>query len=368
MEVTNKRTGRPKVELVIDDAERKTLTEWSRRGKTAQRLALRARIVLLCADGADNKTVAACLRVRAQTVGRWRARFVEARLPGLNDEYRSGAPRTISDEIVESVVTRTLEAKPAGATHWSTRSMAKASGLSHDTIARIWRTFGLKPHRVDTFKLSPDPLLIQKVRDIAGLYVCPPEHAVVLCVDEKSQIQALNRTQPLLPMRLGYPELQTHDYVRNGVTTLFAALDTKAGTVIGEIHRRHRAIEFRKFLDTIDKAIPADLEVHLIMDNYGTHKSALVRAWFQKRPRFHVHFTPTYASWINQVERVFSDLTQKQLRRGSHTSVAMLEKAIREFLDARNAAPKPFTWTKTADEILASIARFAGGVLRTHGK
>jgi transposase len=366
MEVTKTRTGRPKTELVLDDAERKTLTQWSHRGKTAQRLALRSRLVLLCAEGLDNKAVAARLGVRPQTVCKWRARFVEVRLEGLNDEYRPGAPRSVSDDKVESVVTRTLESKPAGATHWSTRSMAKAVGLSHDTIARIWRTFGLKPHRVDTFKLSPDPLLIEKVREVAGIYMCPPEHAAVFCVDEKSQIQALDRTQPLLPMRLGYPELQTHDYVRHGVTTLFAALDIKTGAVIGEIHRRHRAIEFRSFLDTIDRAVPQDLDVYLIMDNYGTHKSALIKAWLKKRPRFHVCFTPTYSSWLNQVERVFADLTQKQLRRGTHTSVASLEKAIREFLAARNADPKPFKWTKTADEILESIARFAGGVLRAH--
>lgn len=366
MDVTKKLLGRPKAPLTLEESERETLSRWSRRGKTAQRLALRSRIVLLCADGLDNKGVSARLGVRAQTVGKWRARFVEARLEGLHDEYRAGAPRSVSDDMVESVVTRTLESKPEGATQWSTRSMARACGLSHDTVARIWRTFGLQPHRVDTFKLSPDPLLIEKVRDVAGIYLSPPEHAAVFCVDEKSQIQALNRTQPLLPMRLGYPELQTHDYVRNGVTTLFAALNLKTGKVIGEIHRRHRALEFRQFLDTIDRAVPLELEVHLIMDNYGTHKSALVRAWLKKRPRFHVHFTPTYASWLNLVERVFADLTQNQLRRGSHTSLASLEKAIREFLHARNKDPKPFKWTKTAEQILDSIARFAGGVLKAH--
>jgi transposase len=366
MDVAKKRTGRRKALLVLDETERETLVRWNRRAKTAQRLALRSRMILLCAEGLDNKAVATRVGVRPQTVGRWRTRFVEARLAGLEDEYRVGAPRTVSDDTVESVVTQTLESKPKGATHWSTRSMAKSSGLSHATIARIWKTFGLQPHRVDTFKLSPDPLLIEKVRDVAGIYLNAPEHAVVLCVDEKSQIQALNRTQPLLPMRVGYPELQTHDYVRNGITTLFAALDVKTGKVIGEIHRRHRAVDFRKFLDTIDRIVPENLDVHLVMDNYGTHKSALIKAWLKKRPRFVVHFTPTYASWLNLVERVFSDLTQKQLRRGSHTSVASLEKAIREFLDARNDDPKPFKWTKTADEILESIARFASGVLKTH--
>ena len=365
--VPRRRTGRPKAKLVLSSSERETLVRWIRRGKTAQRLAVRARIVLACADGLDNKAVAARLGLTGQTVGKWRSRFVRDRLEGLHDEYRSGTPRTVSDAVVEGVVVRTLESKPANATHWSTRSMAKAVGLSPATVGRIWKAFGLQPHRSESFKLSPDPLLIEKVRDIVGLYLSPPEHALVLCVDEKSQIQALDRTQPLLPMRPGQVERRTHDYTRHGTTTLFAALDAKAGTVIGEIHRRHRSTEFRKFLDTIESSVPIDLDVHVILDNYSTHKTAIIRNWFAKRPRFHAHFTPTYGSWLNLVERFFAEITEKRIRRGSFTSVVSLEKAIRAYLAESNLDPKPFRWHKTADEILASIARFAAGTLQAHG-
>jgi transposase len=284
---------------------------------------------------------------------------VADRVAGWFDEPRPGAPRQITDAQIEAVIVRTLETTPRGATQWSTRDMAKATGFSHMTISRVWRAFGLQPHRSETFKLSPDALLIPKVRDIVGLYLHPPDHAVVLCVDEKSQIQALDRTAPLLPLRPGQAERRTHDYKRHGTTSLFAALNTQTGTVIAETHRRHRSTEFRKFLDRIDAAVPADLDVHIILDNYGTHKTPLIRAWLAKRPRFHVHFTPTYGSWLNLVERWFAELTTKQLRRGVHRSVSELERAIREFVDVRNDAPKPFVWTKSADEILASIARFA---------
>jgi transposase len=345
--------------LSLTDVERQQLTSMAHRARTVPQLARRARIVLACAEGTPNRVVAQRLRVTPATVGKWRRRFLQARLEGLIDEPRPGAPRSISDDRVEQVVVRTLETTPRDATHWSTRGMAKAMGLSRMTISRIWHTFGLKPHRTETFKLSPDPFLVDKVRDIVGLYVDPPAHAVVLCVDEKSQIQALDRTAPLLPLQPGQAERRTHDYRRHGTTTLFAALDVKAGTVVGETHRRHRAVEFRQFLDRIDARVPADLDVHIIMDNYGTHKTAAIRAWFAKRPRFHVHFTPTYGSWINLVERWFAELTNKQLRRGVYRSVRALEAAIRAFIDTHNAEGTPFIWTKTADEILASIARFA---------
>jgi transposase len=360
------RTGRPKAELVLTDEERAQLNAYTRRSKTAQSLALRARIVLACAEKLDNKVVAERLGVTPATVGKWRKRFVRERLDGLLDEPRPGAKRTISDTKVEEVVVKTLESAPRGATHWSTRQMAKHVGLGRTSIGRIWRAFGLQPHRTETFKLSKDPLLIEKVRDIVGLYLNPPDRALVLCVDEKSQIQALDRTQPLLPMRPGQVERRTHDYVRHGTTSLFAALDVKTGKVIGSCHRRHRAAEFRKFLDTIEANVPADLDVHVIVDNYGTHKTAAIRAWFAKRPRFHIHFTPTYGSWLNLVERWFGLLTERQIKRGAHRSVRALEAAIREFLDAHNEDPKPFVWTKTADEILASIARFAQRTLDAH--
>jgi transposase len=359
--------GRPKASLVLTDEERQHLDTLAHRSRTAPQLARRARIVLACAEGRDNASVAKRLRLSPTTVCKWRARFVRDRLDGLYDEPRPGAPRTVTDDQVERVVVRTLESTPRGATHWSTRSMAKATGLSHMTIARVWRAFGLQPHRTETFKLSTDPLLIEKVRDIVGLYLDPPDRAVVLCVDEKSQIQALDRTAPLLPMQPGQAERRTHDYKRHGTTTLFAALNAKTGTVIGETHARHRSIEFRKFLDRIDASVPADLNVHLVLDNYGTHKTPLIWRWLAKRPRFHVHFTPTYGSWLNLVERWFSALTTKQLRRGAHRSVAELERAIQAFLDAHNDTPKPFVWTKSADDILASIGRFAQRTLTAHG-
>jgi transposase len=292
-------------------------------------------------------------------VGKWRSRFLEARLEGLYDEPRPGAPRKVSDDQVEKVVIQTLESTPRGQTHWSTRGLAKASGLSRMTISRIWHAFGLQPHRADTFKLSPDPQLIEKVRDIVGLYMNPPEHALVLCVDEKSQIQALDRTQPLLPLRPGQVERGTHDYKRHGTTSLFAALELKTNCVIGQLHRRHRSQEFRQFLDTIEANVPAELDVHLVLDNYGTHKTAIIRKWFAKRPRFHVHFTPTYGSWINLVERWFAEITNQRIRRGVFRSVKELEAAIREYIAVHNEDPKPFVWTRTADQILDSIARYA---------
>jgi transposase len=350
--------GRPKADLILTAAERQQLQAWTRRRKTAQALALRARIVLACAKGLDNRVVAQELAVTPQTVSKWRGRFVRERLGGLCDAPRSGAPRSVHDADVEAVITRTLEVKPKDATHWSTRAMAKQTGLSQSTISRIWRAFGLQPHRQETFKLSSDPLFVAKTRDIVGLYLDPPVKAMVLCVDEKSQIQALDRTQPVLPLAPGVPERRTHDYMRHGTTTLFAALDIATGEVIGRLHRRHRSQEFLKFLKTIDQQVPEDLDVHLVMDNYGTHKTQAVKNWFVRHPRFHVHFTPTSASWLNQVERWFATLTQKQIRRGTHRSTQQLEQAIRDYLATYNTDPKPFVWSKTADEIFASIQRF----------
>lgn len=350
--------GRPKSELVLTEDERDQLTALTLRRKTAQALALRARIVLACAEGTDNKVVASRQRVTPQTVSKWRSRFVEFRLDGLLDAPRPGAPRTIDDTHVDAVIAKTLESVPAAATHWSTRTMAREAGLSQTAVSRIWRAFGLQPHRQETFKLSSDPLFVEKVRDIVGLYLNPPDKALVLCVDEKAQIQALDRTQPLLPMRPGQVERRTHDYTRHGTTSLFAALNVKTGKVIGEFHRRHRAKEFRKFLDTIDAAVPAALSVHVILDNYGTHKTPLIHRWLLRHPRFHVHFTPTGTSWINLVERWFATLTDKQLRRGVHRSTRDLETTILHYIDLTNERPKPFVWTKTADEILASVARF----------
>ena len=350
--------GRPLPSLTLSDEERDTLQSWTRRRTTAQALAQRARVVLECATGKPNRVVARALQLDEDTIGKWRQRFVADRLDGLLDEPRSGAPRTITDARVEDVVTQTLETTPRDATHWSTRAMAARSGLSQSTVSRIWRAFGLQPHRADTFKLSKDPLFVEKVRDIVGLYMNPPDQALVLCVDEKSQIQALDRTQPLLPMRPGQVERRTHDYVRHGTTSLFAALNVKTGQVIGRCLRRHRAIEFRKFLDTIDATVPRELDVHLIVDNYATHKTQLIRRWLAKRPRYHVHFTPTSASWLNLVERWFALLTQKQIRRAAHRSTRALETAIQAYIAINNEQPKPFVWTKSADEILASIERF----------
>jgi transposase len=350
--------GRPIPPVILSSEERETLERWRRRHTTSQALALRARIVLGCADGATNTAIAKDLKLTKQTVGKWRSRFLVRRLDGLLDEPRPGAPRSITDAEVERVVVRTLETKPKDATHWSTRSLAKAAGLSRSSVHRIWQAFGLRPHRSESFKLSTDPLLIEKVRDIVGLYLDPPDRALVLSVDEKPQIQALDRSQPILPMRPGQIERRTHDYTRHGTTSLFAALNVKTGKVIAEHHRRHRSIEFRKFLDTIDANVPQTLDVHLVLDNYGTHKTPLIKRWLLRHPRFHMHFTPTGGSWINQVERFFADLTNQQLRRGAHRSTFELESAIREYIDIRNRHPKPFVWTKTADEILASIERF----------
>ncbi len=350
--------GRPIPALELTEAEQRTLWQWTRRPKTAQALAMRARIVLRCAEGKTNTVVAAELGLTKDTVGKWRWRFLDRRLDGLFDEPRSGAPRIVTDTQIEELLTLTLESTPHDATHWSTRSLARRSGLSHMTVARVWRAFGLQQHRTESFKLSTDPLFIEKVRDIVGLYLNPPDRALVLCVDEKTQIQALDRTQPLLPLRPGQVERHTHDYVRHGTTSLFAALDTQTGRVIGQTQRRHRSVEFRKFLDTINASVPAGLDVHLVLDNYGTHKTALIQRWLAKRPRYHVHFTPTSASWLNLVERWFALLTQKQLRRGVHRSTRELEEAIERYLAVTNAEPTPFIWTKTADDILASLARF----------
>jgi transposase len=352
------RIGRPTPPVILTVDERETLEQWARRPKTAQALAQRARIVLACATERTNGDIALAAGVTRQTVGRWRARFAQKRLPGLLDEPRPGAPRTILDAEVERVVRLTLESMPRAATHWSTRAMAKRCGLSQTAISRIWRAFALQPHRVKTFKLSKDPLFIDKVRDIVGLYLDPPDKALVLCVDEKSQIQALDRTQPVLPMRPGQAERRTHDYTRHGTTTLFAALNATSGEIIGEFHQRHRAREFRTFLETIDAAVPDPLDVHLIVDNASTHKTPRIHRWLARHPRFHVHFTPTGSSWINLVERWFAALTEKQLRRGVHRSTRELEAAIRRYIELTNAHPKPFVWTKTADEILASVARF----------
>ncbi|MEX5259348.1 IS630 family transposase [Kocuria sp. CPCC 205263] len=358
------RTGRPKAELVLTDEEREQLLRWSRRAKSAQTVALRSRIVLTCAEGLTNKAVAERLGCSTNTVNKWRARFVADRLDGLVDEPRPGRPPTITAEQVEDVVVATLESTPQHATHWSRAKMAQRSGLSKSTIGRIWKAFELKPHREEGFKLSTDPLFVDEVYDVVGLYLNPPEAAVVLCVDEKSQIQALARSQPALPMMPGMPEKRTHDYVRHGTTSLFAALNTADGTVISSLYRQHRAVELKKFLAKIDAQVPAELEVHLVCDNYGTHKSPIIAKWLQDHPRFHMHFTPTYSSWINQVERFFAYVTADLLRRSDHRSVQALEADIRAWVAAWNENPKPFIWTKTAEEILGSLARL---IQRTTG-
>ena len=350
-----------KLRLSIVDvtaSERVELELLASRRKTAQALAMRARIVLGCASGRRNKEVAGQLGIDPVAVSKWRRRFLADRLDGLRDEPRSGAPRTVDDARIEAVITQTLESLPSDATHWSSRGMARTSGLSTSTVQRIWRAFGLQLHREGTFKLSTDPDFVDKVRDIVGLYVTPPAHAIVLCVDEKSQIQALDRSQPMLPMRPGQIAKRTHDYKRHGTTSLFAALDIATGHVIGKCYPRHRASEFRKFLDEIEANVPADLDVHLVMDNYATHKTKVIREWLVKRPRWHVHFTPTSASWVNQVERFFALLTERQIRRGVHRSLDALHSAITNFIEKHNADPKPFRWTKSADDILASVERF----------
>jgi len=354
--------GRPLTPLALTAADRTTLEQWTRRRTTAQALAMRARIILRAATGQSNTVTARELRLTKATVGKWRARFVRDGLQGLLDEPRPGVPRQIGDAQVEAVITRTLESTPRDATHWSTRSMAAATGLSQSAVSRIWRAFALQPHRVETFKLSKDPLFIDKVRDIVGLYLHPPDRALVLSVDEKSQIQALDRTAPILPLRPGQAERRTHDYRRHGTTSLFAALDVATGTVIGQCHRRHRSTEFRQFLKVIDAQVPGALDVHLILDNYGTHKTPQVRRWLAAHLRFHVHFTPTSASWLNLVERWFALLTEKQIKRGAHRSTRALEAAIRDYVALTNESPRPFVWTKTADQILASVARYCARI------
>src|SRR5438445_4201156 len=350
------RTGRPKAELVLSDEERTTLLRWSRRAKSSQALALRCRIVLASAEGANNKEVAKRLHCAPVTVGKWRARFVAARLDGLVDEDRPGRPASITIDQVKKVLVATLEKTPKDATHWSRALMANKSGLSKSTIGRIWRDFGLKPHLSDTFKLSTDPLFVEKVVDVVGLYHNPPEKAVVLCVDEKSGIQALDRSQPVLPMMPGTPQRRSHDYVRHGTTDLFAAFNIADGTVISQLRRHHRAAEFRNFLARIDKNVPAGLGVHLVCDNLATHKTPVIQAWLARHPRFRLHFTPTGSSWINQVERWFGYLTDQMIRRGVHKSVQALEADIRAWIENWNANPRPFAWTKTAEEILDSLA------------
>jgi transposase len=344
--------------LELAAEEREKLVLLARRPKSSQAMAIRARIVLQCAEGVTNDEVAQKLGVTRPTVGKWRDRFCVRRLEGLLDEPRPGAPRSITDEQVEQVVTRTLESMPANGTHWSTRLMAQKAGLSQTAIVRIWRAFGLQPHRVENFKLSKDPQFVEKVRDIVGLYMNPPERAMVLCVDEKSQVQALNRTQPILPLAPGVPARQTHDYERHGVTSLFAALDVATGLALGSCYRRHRHQEFLRFLREIEEIVPADLDIHLVMDNYGTHKVEQIRRWLARRPRYHVHYTPTSASWLNLVERLFAEVTERCVRRGSHASVQSLEKAMLDYLDRRNRKPTPFIWKADADLIIGKIQRF----------
>ncbi|AYG58313.1 IS630 family transposase [Rhizobium jaguaris] len=351
-------TGRPTAPLILSEAEREYLERQVRKHRVARSMSERCRIILRCADGIASKTVASELGVHEHTVGKWRRRFLKDRLDGLLDEVRPGRPRTIDDDQIAAVIERTLRSTPSDATHWSIRSMAGAAGFSHTTIRRIWNAFGLQPHRTETFKLSSDPLFVDKVRDIVGLYLSPPNRALVLSVDEKSQIQALDREQPVLPMMPGVPERRTHSYVRHGTTTLFAALDVASGFVIGKCYKRHRATEFLDFLKQIDANVPPDLDVHIVMDNYATHKTASIKNWLLRRPRYHVHFTPTSASWINQVERWFAELTRKQLHRGVHTSTAQLEADIKSFIERHNENPKPYRWTKSADDILAAVKRF----------
>lgn len=360
--------GRPTAVIELSDEERKTLQRYMRRRTASQQLVQRARIVLGCANGLNNQQIAADVGVSVHTVGKWRRRFAEERLDGLHDTPRPGTPRSIDDEMVEEVIVKTLETTPKGATHWSTRQMAKHMGISRESVGRIWRAFGLKPHRSDTFQLSTDPLFIEKVRDVVGLYLNPPDNALVLSVDEKTQVQALNRTQPILPMQPGRSERRTPEYRRHGTTSLFAALDVATGNVIGKCFRQHRAIEFRKFLNIVDKEVPQELEVHLILDNLSTHKTPAIKGWLSRHPRFQLHFIPTHSSWLNQIERWFGLLTERQIKRSAHCSVQALEKAIYEFLDVHNGAPAPFQWNKSADEILKKVAGFCRDTLATRGK
>ncbi len=348
--------------MVLTEEERETLERWARRPKSAQSLAFRCRIVLACAQGLDNKVVAAKLHTSQQTVWKWRSRFLARRLDGLADDPRPGAVRTITDDVVEAVIVKTLEEMPTDATHWSTRSMAKDMGMSQSAISRIWRAFGLKPHLVDSFKLSNDPQFIEKVRDVVGLYMNPPEAALVLCVDEKTQVQALDRTAPVLPLRPGVPERQTHDYLRHGTTNLYAALDVASGQVIADMTDRHRADEFHRFLNLINRSVPEDLDIHVIVDNSSTHKTPEIHRWLVRHPRFTLHFTPTYSSWMNLVERWFAELTNKWLRRATHRSTKELEAAISSWIDTWNENPRPFVWHKTADEIFESLASYLSTV------
>jgi transposase len=346
------------VEIVLSEDERSQLEMWARRRSSAQALAHRSRIVLLAAEGLKNVEIAERLGTHRTVVTRWRNRFGELRLDGLLDEPRPGQPRKITDAQVEEVIVKTLETTPKDATHWSTRSMAKEVGLNQSAVHRIWKAFGLAPHRQDTWKLSKDPQFVEKVRDVVGLYLNPPERAVVLCVDEKSQIQALDRTAPILPMLPGTPERATHDYKRAGTSSLYAALDITTGKVIGSLHSRHRAIEFKKFLITLDHEVPPELDVHLVLDNSSTHKTPAIKAWLVAHPRFVVHFTPTSSSWLNLVERWFGELTSKKLRRGTHRSVRALNADIRAWIETWNENPRPYVWTKTADQILESIGTY----------
>lgn len=352
-------TGRPVKQLELTEQEHSELSRWLCRRQMPAAEQTRARIILLSCEGLSGKEIGERVGVTSETVSKWRKRFEKYRMDGLTDAPRSGRPRTITDEKVAQIIEKTLKEKPKNATHWSTTLMADETGLNAMAISRIWRAFGLKPHLHDTFKLSTDPHFVEKVHDIVGLYMNPPDKALVLCVDEKSQIQALNRTQPALPLSFGHSETKTHDYVRHGTTTLFAALDVATGEVIGRLHRQHRAKEFLKFLNAIDKEVPKNLDIHIIMDNYGTHKTDKVRGWFAARPRYHVHFTPTSASWVNLVERFFSLISEKWIRRGSHRSTIELENSIKEYLEIYNDDPKPFIWRKTADQIIASIARLS---------
>jgi transposase len=347
-----------RVTVTLTDEERETLERWARRPKSSQALALRCRIVLAAADGEPSKDIAARLGCNASTVGKWRGRFARMGLDGLHDEPRPGRPRTVSDDDVERVIVKTLEEQPTDATHWSTRSMAKATGMSQSAVSRIWRAFGLKPHQTESFKLSPDPLFVDKVRDIVGLYLNPPEAAVVLCLDEKSQIQALDRSAPVLPLMPGVPERRTHDYVRNGTTNLYAALDVASGRVIADMTVRHRAEEFRRFLNLVDRSVPEGLDVHVVLDNSSTHKTPAIQRWLVRHPRFTLHFTPTYSSWLNLVERWFAELTTKWIKRGAHRSVRDLVASIRTWIAGWNEDPKPFVWHKTADEILDTLAAY----------
>ena len=351
--------GRPKKPLNLTPEEKQKLSILARRPKSAQAVAIRARIVLGCSEGLSNSEVAERLHITGATVCKWRERFRVQRWEGLLDEPRPGAPRSITDAQVEEVVTKTLESMPSNSTHWSTRLMAQKTGLSQTAIVRIWRAFGLQPHRVENFKFSKDPQFVEKVRDIVGLYLNPPDRAIVLCVDEKSQVQALNRTQPILPLAAGVPARQTHDYERHGVTSLFAALDVASGVTISSCYRRHRHQEFLRFLEDVDASLPRGFDVHLVMDNYGTHKVKKVRTWLLRHPRYHVHFTPTGASWLNLVERLFAEVTERCVRRGSHTAVRALEKAMLDYLDQRNKDPKPFVSHADADLILGKVARLS---------